>query len=115
MSQQSSQFQPGQSGNPGGRPKWKPFSDAYRELGKLKPSQLRAYAPKTQFEAVAKARLLAASVKGGYRDAQEAADRTEGKVPAETKIDATVREAPKPSTLAEILNLIAAAEAERGK
>jgi len=69
-------FQPGQSGNPLGRPKWKILSDAYRaKLAELVPGDKlgRNFA-----EAIADA-AFAAALEGQIGAIQEIADRTEGK------------------------------------
>jgi hypothetical protein len=69
------QFQPGQSGNPGGRPK-RPLTDAYDEqLSRVKERdpQKRTYA-----ELIADAQIKKA-LKGNTMAAKEIADRTEGK------------------------------------
>lgn len=68
-------FQPGQSGNPGGRPKDKPFRDALRmelaALGENDPRALRGLARK----------LLASAADGDNTLAaiREVADRLDGK------------------------------------
>jgi len=69
-------FQPGQSGNPLGRPKWKLLSDTYRaKLVELVPGDKlgRNYA-----EAIADA-AFAAGLRGNIGAFQEIADRAEGK------------------------------------
>jgi len=69
-------FQPGQSGNPNGKPKWKLLSDTYRaKLAELVPGDKlgRNYA-----EAIADA-AFAAALEGQIGAIQEIADRTEGK------------------------------------
>lgn len=62
------QFKPGQSGNPGGRPKRKPLTEAYE----------RILSNPAEANAIAKAMIRLAR-KGNVRAAQELADRTEGK------------------------------------
>jgi hypothetical protein len=77
-------FMPGQSGNPSGRPKRKPLSDAYSALlGQTVPPemarQLRISEASTYAEVVAMA-LLKEAVKGKVNAAAEVADRVEGKI-----------------------------------
>jgi hypothetical protein len=62
-------FKPGKSGNPGGRPKSKPLTEAYERL----------LADRKTADAVAKAMERQAR-KGNVRAAQEMADRVEGKI-----------------------------------
>lgn len=68
-------FKPGQSGNPGGRPSYKPVTEAYLRLGELGPGELESYEPKTIWEHKAKWMHLRESVFA----AKEIADRVEGK------------------------------------
>ena len=69
-------FQPGQSGNPLGRPKWKLLSDTYRaKLAELVPGDKRG---RNYAEAIADA-AFAAALEGQIGAIQEIADRTEGK------------------------------------
>jgi hypothetical protein len=77
-------FMPGQSGNPLGKPKRKPLSDAYSALlGQTVPPeiarQLRISEASTYAEVVAMA-LLKEAVKGKVNAAAELADRVEGKI-----------------------------------
>jgi hypothetical protein len=44
-------FKPGQSGNPGGKPKIKKYRDAATKIGDLDAEQLENYKPKTVLEA----------------------------------------------------------------
>jgi hypothetical protein len=70
------QFKPGQSGNPGGRPKTKPITEALREL-------LASVGPvlgeKTNAQSLAD-RLLVMALNGDLSAIRELADRVEGKV-----------------------------------
>lgn len=70
-------FRPGQSGNPGGRPKKLPITDALRRIlgGKLPASVPKA---STGEDLVAFA-LIKKAVGGDLRAIAEIADRTEGK------------------------------------
>ncbi len=82
-------FRPGVSGNPGGRPKLKILSDAYRDiLGQLVPGdpEGRTYA---EIIALGQARE---AIKGKTQAASEIGDRTEGK--ARQAIDITTSENP---------------------
>lgn len=63
------QFKPGQSGNPGGRPKKKPVTEAYERI---------ISDPKVAL-AIAQG-IIRAARKGNVRAAAEIADRVEGKV-----------------------------------
>jgi hypothetical protein len=72
----ATQFKPGQSGNPGGRPKTAPLSQACRDLlasSVPDDSQGRTYA-----EAIAE-KLAQKALAGDIRAAQELADRAEGR------------------------------------
>jgi hypothetical protein len=84
-------FMPGQSGNPSGRPKRKPLSDAYSALlGQTVPPeiarQLRISETSTYAEVVAMA-LLKEAVKGKVNAAAELADRVEGRVMERVQVD----------------------------
>jgi hypothetical protein len=69
-------FQPGQSGNPGGRPKNAPLSHACRELlARAVPGDPEG---RTYSEAIA-GTLAERALAGDIRAAQEIADRAEGK------------------------------------
>jgi len=67
---EATQFKPGQSGNPGGRPKRKPITEALEKV--FTPEQCLA---------VAEA-LLEQAKKGSISHVQEAANRLEGRVEA---------------------------------
>jgi len=84
-------WQPGQSGNPGGRPKRKPLTDAYAALldKPIPPDmarQLRISEASTYAEVVAMA-LLKEAVKGKVNAAAELADRVEGRVMERVQVD----------------------------
>ncbi len=67
-------FNPGQSGNPGGRPKTKLITQAYRELlEQLDPKERKTLAQKLARKAVQQA------LKGNLAALKEITDRTEGK------------------------------------
>src|SRR5271169_3501585 len=84
-------WQPGQSGNPGGRPKKTPLADACREvLGRLVPDDADG---RTYAEAIAET-LAQKALSGDIRAAQELADRAEGKPRQSLEIEnTTLREA----------------------
>ncbi len=77
-------FMPGQSGNPSGRPKRKPLTDAYMAiLGKTIPPEVarKLDLPESATYAEVIAMSLAReAVKGKVNAAAEMADRVEGKV-----------------------------------
>jgi hypothetical protein len=50
----ATRFAPGESGNPGGRPRWKPWADAYRKFGALPIDQLAIKPTDTTIEACVK-------------------------------------------------------------
>ena len=84
-------WKPGESGNPGGRPRRKPLSDAYSALlGQTVPPeiarQLRISEASTYAEVVAMA-LLKEAVKGKVNAAAELADRVEGRVMERVQVD----------------------------
>ena len=87
----ATRFKPGQSGNPGGRPKSAHLSHACREL-------LAATVPndpqgRTYAEAVAQA-LAQKAIAGDIRAAQEIADRAEGRARQALDVhDTTLRDA----------------------
>ena len=67
-------FKPGQSGNPGGRPKAKLITQAYRELlEELDPKER-----KTLAQQIAR-KVIDQALKGNLAAVKEVADRTEGK------------------------------------
>ena len=67
-------FKPGQSGNPGGRPKTKLITQAYREL----LEQLDPKKRKTLAEILAR-KAIQQALKGNLAALKEITDRTEGK------------------------------------
>ncbi|MGH9350913.1 MAG: DUF5681 domain-containing protein [Terriglobia bacterium] len=87
----ATRFRPGQSGNPGGRPKSAPLSHACRELlAALIPEdpQHRTYA-----EAIAQT-LAQKAIAGDVRAAQEITDRAEGRARQSVEFqDVTLRDA----------------------
>ena len=75
-------FKPGQSGNPGGKPKGTPsIWIAAQRLMALSPKALADYEPVNMAEEIAKARLQASVDKPGSKDAHYLIDRQEGKTP----------------------------------
>lgn len=88
---EATRWKPGQSGNPGGRPKTALLSQSCRMLlAQLVPSdpQRRTYA-----QAIAEA-LAAKALDGDIRAAQELADRSEGKARQAVEVEHTgMREA----------------------
>jgi hypothetical protein len=73
-------FEPGVSGNPGGRRKERPFRDALRKvLAELATDEAPAK-PKTKLEVVARAHVEKA-IAGDVPAIKEIADRLDGKVP----------------------------------
>jgi uncharacterized protein DUF5681 len=85
---EATRFQPGQSGNPGGRPKTAPLSQACREiLAQPVPDDAKG---RTYAEAIAET-LAKNALKGDIRAAQELADRSEGKPRQRLEIEDTPR------------------------
>jgi hypothetical protein len=93
----ATQFKPGVSGNPGGRPQTKPLTDAYRALLTAPvPERLRTIRrggkeillPEgaTFAERIAYGQFLAAA-EGNTAAAAEITDRLEGKVPKPVELD----------------------------
>lgn len=74
-------FEPGKSGNPGGRPKQKPWADAWRKFGGLPISALAIREKDTAIEACVKKAYQQMLKDPQSRMLREAADRTEGRVP----------------------------------
>src|ERR1700693_5228337 len=72
------QFKPGQSGNPGGRPKKTPYTNAHRLIAEMiGVADLHILPTDTVAECVAKIMALEA-LKGKVNAAKEIADRTDG-------------------------------------
>jgi hypothetical protein len=83
---ESTRFKPGQSGNPGGRPKAAPLSHACRELlAKPVPDDPEG---RTYAEAIAQS-LAEKALAGDIRAAQEIADRAEGRARQSIEIQNT--------------------------
>ena len=79
-------WQPGQSGNPGGRPKTAPLSHACRELlARPVPDDPEG---RTYAEVIAEM-LGKKAIEGDIRAAQEIADRAEGRARQSVEINAT--------------------------
>lgn len=68
------QFKPGQSGNPGGRPKTKPFKDALKRAVEASGDDTK------KLDALALA-LYSKALEGDVSALKEIADRLDGKVP----------------------------------
>jgi Family of unknown function (DUF5681) len=72
------QFKPGQSGNPGGRPKKTPYTDAHRLIAEMVGvADLNILPTDTIAECVAKI-MAREALKGKVNAAKEIADRTDG-------------------------------------
>jgi hypothetical protein len=83
---EATRWKPGQSGNPGGRPKRTPLIDAFREvLSKPVPGDMRG---RTYAQAISE-KLATKAVEGDIRAAQELADRAEGKARQTLQIENT--------------------------
>lgn len=96
-------WQPGQSGNPGGRPKRKPISDAMRaHLDKTYSGSRKEYKGMTNAEVLAIAQFELAVEKGDMRAAVEIADRVEGRVPQEMQHGGTGDGVPIPIDIANL-------------
>jgi hypothetical protein len=84
------QFRPGQSGNPGGRPKKQPITDYLIDQldqpipeamkAKLPPIFVEVYGTEATFGQVLAFKLVAQGLKGDMQAAKEILDRVEGKV-----------------------------------
>ncbi len=75
----ATRWKPGQSGNPGGRPKKTPYADACRALANLTEEQVMERNPQDSFPlAVAKA-VGRAALEGGVHALAELANRAEGR------------------------------------
>lgn len=83
-------YRPGQSGNPGGRPRGIPrISNCYERLLKMSPAELQQFVPQNAAEAVA-LRQVSAAIYGSdaLPAAKEITDRTEGKA-IQRRVDLT--------------------------
>lgn len=105
-------FQPGQSGNPGGRPKKTVLSDAYRaQLEKPYPRDRQG---RTYAEVIAERLANEAAKKGSVYAASEIGDRTEGRPRQAVEvggvngaaINVNVREIPEDRLEAEIQTIV---------
>lgn len=83
MAKEDTQFKPGQSGNPGGRPKDRPLTDALRRALALEIADKRKGKTKADQIAVA---LVNKAAEGDVPAYREIADRVEGKVPQAQEI-----------------------------
>lgn len=73
----TTQFKPGRSGNASGRPKRKPFTDAYLAFLDAHPEELAA---------IVRAMVKQAK-KGNVKAVIEMTDRSEGKAPLDVRLD----------------------------
>ena len=72
-------FQPGRSGNPGGKPKGRSVTSRLRELLE-EPSLAKGREGKVILDRIAE-QIVRRCLKGDYRFVETLLDRTEGKVP----------------------------------
>ena len=79
-------WKPGVSANPGGRPKMKPITDAYRLIGEQPHPDQKKYKGMTYAQVAAKVAFEKAIEQGDTRALQEITDRIEGKVPQDVKV-----------------------------
>jgi Family of unknown function (DUF5681) len=77
---EAAQWQPGRSGNPGGRPKKKPITDALRQLLEQEYSGKEKRFKGLSNVCVLALRMFELAMSGDLRAFQEIADRVEGKV-----------------------------------
>ena len=87
------QFQPGQSGNPGGVRKGTVFiSERMKYLQSLPLDEFEAYEPPTVADEIAKTRVQNARSKKaqGLAEARELLDRTEGKAPQKVDVSGEI-------------------------
>src|ERR1019366_1828064 len=77
----ATRWQPGQSGNAGGRPKSKPITEAYNRIGELTPEEFGLFKPKNVFEMKA-IEMLLANGKNLVPAVREITNRIEGSVDA---------------------------------
>lgn len=80
---EATKFKPGQSGNPGGRPKFAKISEAIRHI--LDLEDIETFVPKSVAERLALVRVKQALLKGGLFEFQAVSDRAEGKPLATVK------------------------------
>lgn len=73
----ATRFQPGQSGNPGGRPSRTPYADAHREIAELTVRDLPILPTDSVATAIAKS-VASKALEGNISAAVEAANRVEG-------------------------------------
>lgn len=89
-------WKPGETGNPGGRPKKRPITDEYAALANIEvPPQIlkRLKLPPglTFAQANAVRRFVDALMKGGYQASKEIREAMEGKAPMRMEIVGTER------------------------
>lgn len=72
-------WQPGVSPNPGGRPKRKRVTEAYKRIGKLSPEQYVQFKPRTMFEHLA-LKMFQSQGADFIPAVKEITNRTEGAV-----------------------------------
>ncbi len=73
----ATRFQPGQSGNPGGRPSRTPYADAHREIAELTVRDLPILPTDSVATAIAKS-VASKALKGNISAVVEVVDRAEG-------------------------------------
>jgi hypothetical protein len=108
---ESTQWKPGQSGNPGGRPRTAPLSQACRELLNApvpNDPQARTYAQ------VIAAQLAKKAMRGDVEASRELANRAEGKARQAVDIESTISTVDYASDFADWSRGELAAFAERG-
>lgn len=92
-------FKPGQSGNPGGRPKTASLSKAYRNV--LDSSLPNDADRRTYAEAIAQT-LVTRAMKGDVSAAKELADRTEGRARQSVSIETPLQRVFEQMTVSEL-------------
>jgi len=73
----ATRFTPGRSGNPGGRPRNKPYTDAYLKVADLSVAELQSLPDDSVAVGIAKA-MARAALEGKISAAVECANRAEG-------------------------------------